>query len=72
MSEYVLVKFFSWSGGSLIYYRRNHEPIIYARIWKCANEGIGMNLHVLTAGAGATLSEALVHEAKTYGNSYVL
>eukprot|EP01036_Dinobryon_divergens_P035422 gene35422-45895_t len=65
IAEYVLLKFFSWTGGTLVYYRRDMDPIIYARIWKCANEGIGMNLHSMISGQGAPLSKALVHEAKT-------
>lgn len=71
IAEYVLVKFFSWTGGTLVYYRRDMDPIIYARIWKCANEGIGMNLHTMISGQGTPLSKALVHEAKTLGVYFI-
>mmetsp|Transcript_3017 Transcript_3017/g.4605 ORF Transcript_3017/g.4605 Transcript_3017/m.4605 type:complete len:366 (-) Transcript_3017:332-1429(-) len=65
IAEHVIVKFFSWSSGTLIFYRRNNSPILYTRIWKCANEGIGMNLHQLTVAERAPLSKGIVHEAKT-------
>ena len=67
IAEYVLVKFFSWTGGTLVFYRRDMDPIIYARIWKCANEGIGMNLHSMISGQNASFSMRIVHEAKTLG-----
>lgn len=63
--EHIIVKFFSWSSGSLVFYRKNLKPIIYTRIWKCANEGIGMNLHILTVADRTPLSKGIVHEAKT-------
>ena len=72
MAEYVLLKFFSWTGGPLVYYRRDMDPIFYARIWKCANEGIGMNLHSMISGEGTSLSKGLVHEAKTLGMHCIL
>ena len=63
--EHVLIKFFSCNSGTLVYYRRNQKPIIYSRIWKCANEGIGMNLHQITVADRTPLSKGMVHEVKT-------
>ena len=65
--EYVLVRLFSFTPGAQVYYRQNRDPIIYVRIWKCANEGIMNNLLQVISDPETPLKGALVHEAMTVG-----
>ena len=50
-----------------MFYRQNREPIIYVRIWKCANVGITNNLMHVISDPQTPLEEVLLHEAKTVG-----
>ena len=67
IAEYVLVRFFGFTAGALVFYRQNREPIIYVRIWKCANVGITNNLMHVISDPQTPLEEVLLHEAKTVG-----
>jgi len=45
---FVLILFYSYNPGAVLYVTRDAIAIPFVRIWKCANEGIGSNLFINT------------------------
>ena len=50
-----------------VFYRQNRDPIIYSKIYKCANNGIRGNLLRAFSTPETHNGEVLVHEAATIG-----
>lgn len=56
--------FYSFSDGVVLYWNANNDPIVYAKIWKCANEAIRTNLGMQLMTKKSRSTKALGYSLK--------
>ena len=57
--------FYSFSDGIVVYWNANNDPVVYAKIWKCANEAIRTNMGMQLMTKKSKNTKALGYSVKS-------